>query len=158
MMLPGFLPYSRATFVLDFVAVALVAIVPALLYSIHLSKIRRRFGAHKNTQIVLAAILAAAVVLFEVDIRLNGWRHLAEPSPYYGAPLETMLWIHLTFAVTTPVLWIVTIVYALRRFSTPAAPGPHSSLHKTLGWASTADMIATAATGWVFYYMAFVAV
>jgi hypothetical protein len=66
------------------------------------------------------------------------------------------LLVHLVFAVTTPLLWMVTLTLALRRFKNPAAPGPHSRLHKTLGWASTIDITLTSVTGLLFYYVAFV--
>ena len=47
-----------------------------------------------------------------------------------------VLWIHLVFAVTSPILWAVTIVLALRRMPKPPAPSDHSPLHHKLGWAS----------------------
>ena len=43
------------------------------------------------------------------------------------------------------------------RFPRPVIPGAHSRLHKTLGWASAADLTLTSVTGLWFYYAAFVA-
>ena len=158
---PGFLG-TRASFMLDFVFVAMFAVVPLLGLSIYLVKYRRQYALHKAMQIALGVILAGAVTAFEVDMRLNGWRHLAEPSPYYRANwseglVNWSLWIHLCFAITTCVLWVYVIVQALRKFPRPIRPGMHSRAH--IFWARLAalDMTLTAVTGWVFYGLAFVA-
>ena len=52
---------------------------------------------------------------------------------------------------------IATIALALRRFPDPPVPGPHSRLHKSLGWASAVDLAMTSVTGLWFYYVTFVA-
>lgn len=153
----GFLPFSRASFMLDFVAVAMVVIVPVMLWSIWLVKSRRNYALHKRVQVALGLTLLVAVVLFEVDMRVNGWRQYAAPSPYYGGALTTVLIVHLFFSISTSVLWVWTIVGALRRFEKPPAPGPYSPRHRRLGRLTAAFTCGTAVTGWVFYYMAFVA-
>jgi hypothetical protein len=68
----------------------------------------------------------------------------------------TALRVHLVFAVTTVILWPTTIMLALRRFSNPPMPGPHSRLHVPLARTAAADMVLTAITGWIFYWVAFV--
>lgn len=160
----GFLGFN-ASFMLDFVVCALVLVVPVLLYSIYAVKIRRNFALHRNLQLTLAAVLLLAVTAFEVDMRLHGgWTNIvnkdASQPRLTGDELDfvrTVLYVHLFFAVTTPLLWGVTIVLALRRFSKPPQPGDHSRLHKTLGWLSTLDITLTSVTGLMFYYLAFVA-
>jgi putative membrane protein len=99
-----------------------------------------------------------------VDLHLvqGGWENVVakqEPplSPEQLARVRTLLRIHLVFAATTPLLWIVTIVLALRHFPNPPLPGPHSRRHKVLGWLSTIDLTLTSITGLIFYYAAFVA-
>ena len=67
----------------------------------------------------------------------------------------TALSIHLFFAVTTPVLWIVVIAMAWRRFPNPAAPNVHSAFHRRWARLAAWDMALTTVTGWVFYVMAF---
>lgn len=154
--MPGFLPYSRASFMLDFVAIAMFLILPILSYSLYLVKVRKDYRTHKKLQIFLGLLLLVAVVLFEVDIRIYGWRHLAEPSPYYSTSLFPVLYIHLFFACSTSVLWIVTILLALRKFPRPPVPSHHSDWHKRLAWPAAITMYITAITGWTFYWMAFV--
>lgn len=158
----GFLGY-KASFMLDFVVVALVLIVPALLCSLYAVKIQRRYTLHRNLQLLLGIVLLAAVAAFEVDLRLQGgWENIVdkrEPpltTEQFGR-VRTILYVHLLFAITTPLLWATTIVFALRRMPNPPAPCPHSRLHKTLGWLSTVDLTLTSITGLVFYYAAFVA-
>lgn len=160
-MVDGFLG-TRASLMLDVVCVALVLIVPALGLSVYLVKYRRRYALHKRIQLVLALALLVAVVLFELEMRIYGWEHRAEGSPYLGADggpnwVMRVLWLHLVFAVTTAALWIAVTVQALRKFPDPPLPGPHSRWHLRWGKLAALDMLATAVTGWIFYYLAFVA-
>jgi putative membrane protein len=157
----GFLG-TRASLMLDVVFLAMFLIVPTLAVSIYLVKVRRRYRAHKNLQLTIATVLLAAVTLFEIDMRINGWRDRAEPSPYFdsSAPAglgDYALWIHLFFAVSTAVLWIAVTWRALRRFPDPPQPSDHSAEHKFWAWLAALDLAATSFTGWIFYWLAFVA-
>jgi hypothetical protein len=55
------------------------------------------------------------------------------------------------------VLWVVVIVRAIRRFPVPPVPCEHSRAHIFWARAAAIDMTLTAATGWTFYWLAFVA-
>ena len=161
-MSDGFLGY-RTSFMLDFVVCALVLVVPALICSLYLVKVKAKFVAHRNIQVALAVVLLVAVGAFEVDMQLvqGGWQNVvakrANPlSPEQLQWVRQVLWIHLVFAVSSPILWAVTIVLALRRIPKPPAPCAHSRLHKRLGWISTIDLTLTSITGLWFYYVAFV--
>ncbi|MCA9048591.1 MAG: DUF420 domain-containing protein [Planctomycetaceae bacterium] len=160
----GFLGY-RTSFMLDFVVCALVVIVPLLLYSLWLVKVRRDYNRHKWLQVILGVTLLAAVTAFEVDLQVvhRGWENIVRKSIPEEAALtarvaEVRPWLrlHLIFAVSTPVLWFLTLVLAFRKFPAPPAPGKHSRVHRTLGWLSTIDITLTAVTGLMFYYVAFV--
>jgi putative membrane protein len=164
-MSEGFLGF-RASLMLDVVVCALVLVVPILVFSICQVKYRRNYALHKQLQLFLAVALTIAVAAFEVDMQLvhGGWENVVNKNPESPrrsgeeiASIRNMLYVHLFFAVTTPVLWAVTIYLALKRFPRPAAPSPHSPLHKKLGWLSTIDLVLTSITGLMFYYMAFVA-
>lgn len=157
----GFLG-TRATFMLDVVVLAMVVLLPALAWSVYLAKYRRQYAWHKSVQLTLGIVLLVTVVLFEVDMRLNGWRDRAAGSPYSSADgsfdwVMTSLAVHLFFAVTSAVLWLLVIVRGLRSFANPPAPGPHSAWHKRYGMLAAIDMAMTAITGWIFYWLAFVA-
>jgi putative membrane protein len=158
----GFLGY-RTSFMLDFVVVSLVLIVPILVYSLFAAKFRHQYRLHRTLQLVLGVVLLVAVGLFEIDLQLiqGGWLNvvakretpLSEPQLTFA---RLVLRVHLLFAISTPLLWGLTIGLAMRWFPSPPQPSPHSSLHKTLGWLSTLDIVLTSLTGLAFYYFAFV--
>lgn len=159
----GFIPGSRGSLMLDVVFAAMFVVVPVLAASVFLVKYRRQYALHKKLQLVMAAVLLAAVLLFEIDIRVNGWEERAAPSPYFNAdhkwscPAGISLIVHLSFAVPTLVLWVIVVAAALRNFSRPPKPGPHSRWHARWGMVAVVGMVMTAATGWLFYWLAFVA-
>jgi putative membrane protein len=167
--LGGFIPGARGSLMLDVVFVAMFLVVPLLAISYYLVKLRRRYDLHKRLQLAMAAVLLVAVLLFELDIRINGWEQRAagippgSGSPYYdpmhkwSCPAGISLLIHLSFAVPTLVLWTVVVVQALRNFSRPPAPGAHSRWHARWATLAAIGMVLTAVTGWVFYWLAFIA-
>jgi putative membrane protein len=161
----GFLG-NDSSFMLDVVVCALLLIVPTLLYSLFLVKVKKKYLLHRNMQLALGAVLLVAVSAFEIDLQLvhKGWENVVnkpgQPVHLDAEQLEsarTLLWVHLVFAVTTPVLWLTTIVLAMKRFPSPPVPNEHSGLHQKLGWLSTVDITLTSVTGLVFYYVAFIA-
>ncbi len=153
----GFLG-TRASAMLDALFLAMFAIVLVLGWSVYEVKYRHRYELHKRVQISLAAILLVAVTFFEIDIRVHGWQDRAagqsggEPT----ALVWNSLYIHLFFAISTVILWPITIILALRRFPKPPAPGEHSPTHIRLAWLAAIDMVLTSITGWIFYWFAFV--
>jgi len=160
----GFLGYN-ASFMLDFVVTALVGLVPLLLFSLYVVRYFRNYRLHRTLQLVIGLILLVAVILFEVDMQWvhGGWENIVNKDP--DAPRLTgdaflkvrqVLRLHLLFAVTTPLIWGVTLGLAWKKFPHPPVPGRHSRMHKLLGWLSVIDLIMTALTGIWFYYLAFV--
>jgi len=145
---------------LDVVFLAMFAIVPVLAWSIYLVRYRHRYELHKRIQIALGVVLLVAVGAFEVDMQIvtkrDGWLARAEPSPYFPDGVWRSLYIHLAFAVPTPLLWIYVIVQALRKFPNPAGPGAHSRTHRITARLAAIGMTMTALTGWVFYWISFV--
>ena len=162
-MSQGFLGFD-SSLMLDVVVCALVLVVPVIIFSLYLVKVRKNYALHAAIQTTLSVVLLVVVVAFEVDMRMHGgWQNIVNKNP--DAPrlagealsqVRTMLLVHLVFAVSTPVLWITTLVLAWRRFANPPQPGLHSRTHKTLGWLSTIDLVLTSVTGLGFYYLAFV--
>ena len=162
--MPGFVPGSRGSLMLDVVFLAMFLVVPVLLVSVYLVRYRRRYELHKRLQLVLAAVLLVAVALFELDMQLfTQWEDLAVGSPYFdpankwGSTVGISLIVHLSFAVPTFALWIAVVVQALRKFERPARPGAHSRWHARFGMLAAIGMALTGITGWVFYWLAFVA-
>lgn len=153
----GFLG-TRASLMLDALFLGLFAIVPVLGWSVYQVKYRRRYELHKWVQIVLGTVLLVVVLAFEVDVRIHGWEERAAGAigGHPAGNVYAALYTHLVFAITTVVAWPVVIFRALRNFPNPPAPAAHSRWH--LRWARLAaiDMVLTAVTGWVFYWLAFV--
>jgi putative membrane protein len=162
-MSQGFLGY-HATFMLDVVVCALVLLVPLLALSIYLVKVRRQYAWHRRLQLSLGGVLLLSVAAFEIDVQVvhHGWQNIVMSArPDLAAEsldfARKVLYVHLIFAISTPLLWILTISLALAKFGNPPFPSRHSPLHKLLGWCSTTDLALTSATGLLFYYFAFVA-
>lgn len=153
----GFLG-TRAPLTLDFLCVAMLVAILVLAWSVYQVKIRRRYQVHKWTQLTLGAVLLTVVILFEIDIRLHGWESRAAGT-VGGEPAASVwyaLYVHLAFAVSSIVLWPVTIFLALRNFPNPPRPSAHSRIHVPLARLAALDMVMTAVTGWIFYWFAFV--
>lgn len=156
----GFLG-TRGSLMLDVVVLAMLAVIPVLAWSVNLAK-RGQYALHKKVQVALATVLLLAIVAFEADLRIfTDWRQRAAPSPYYSADQWSAVWlsliVHLAFAIPTFVLWVLVVVGALRGFPQPPAPSAHSGRHRKLGKLAGIGMFGTAVTGWVFYYLSFVA-
>jgi hypothetical protein len=160
-MTDGFLGY-KTSLMLDVVACALAVVVPTLLFSLYAVKIRRNYALHKALQVTLGVVLLAVVGLFETDMRLQGGisgilaKRERPLTVDERAAFNTLLSVHLTFAVSTVFLWGTTLALALKRMPIPPGPSPHSRLHKVLGWLSATDITLTSVTGLMVYYYGFV--
>lgn len=155
--LDGFLG-TRASLGMDVVLVGLIATLPLLAWSIRLVSHRRDYAGHKRMQVAIVAALLAAIVVFEVDIRLlSDWKVRAAPSPFWPKGVLLALGIHLVFAVSTLVLWAWVVWEAWKRFPDPPAPGTHGPRHRAMARLAALDLVLTAVTGTIFYWLAFVA-
>jgi uncharacterized membrane protein YozB (DUF420 family) len=151
---------TRASLMLDVVFVAMFVVVPVMAWNIWQVRRRRRYLLHKRVQLALASVLLVSVLAFEIDMRLYGWQDRAMPSPYFSSPVnwvKVALAVHLFFAVPTALLWVYVVWHALRNIPNPPRPSEHSARHKRWAWLAAWEMLGTAVTGWVFYYLAFVA-
>lgn len=151
----GFLG-TRADLLMDIVIVALVAVVPIVLYNWQLAR-TRRWGRHKAMQITLAVLLGLVVALFEYNLRLQGGIFEAtRASSYAGTPtLDFWIWFHTFFAITTLFIWAGLIVASLRRFPVPPAPGPFSATHRRWGRIGMVWMLVTGLTSLPVYVYGF---
>jgi putative membrane protein len=158
----GFLP-GRASLMLDVVVVSMFFVLLALGFSVYSAKYRRQYQRHKWFQISLASTLLVVLVLFEIDVHfIDKWMVRADASPYFDAATKSglvvyALAIHLIFATTTFALWLMVILRAFRHFPRPAGPSEHSRFHRRWGMVAALDMVMTTLTGWLFYWLAFVA-
>lgn len=152
----GFLG-TRGSFGMDVVLVGLLALLPVMAWSIALVR-RGRYVSHRRLQLAIVALLAAAILVFEIDVRLiSDWRLRAAPSPWWPRGVLAALGVHLVFAVSTFVLWAWVVWEAVARFPTPPAPGAHGGRHRRMARLAALDLVLTAVTGSAFYWLAFVA-
>ena len=155
----GFLG-TRASIGMDVVLVGLWLLLPVLAWSIVLVR-RGKYATHKTLQLVIAGALLAAIVVFEIDVRLiSDWKvraAAAGQNPWWPVGVLTALGIHLVFAVSTLVLWVWVVWEAFLRFPVPPTPGTHGPRHRVMARLAALDLVLTAVTGTVFYWLAFVA-
>lgn len=158
MLANGFLP-TRGSFMLDLVAVAMVIISIVMIFSIYQVRVRKNHALHRAIQLTTAIVLAVVLVFFEIDVRFfTDWKELARPSPFYeSGTVHWCLGIHLFFAIPTPVIWGILLWVSLRKFKNGFEQGSFNRIHRIGGRIAAAYMLATAITGWMFYYAAFVA-
>ncbi len=150
----GFLG-TRAPFILDILAISLVFVIFFQILSIILVK-ARHYGVHKKIQLVTGWGIGFLIIGFELQMRIIGWRHLAEDSPYFDSFLYPSLLLHLIFAIPTFLLWVFTIYGAIKNFDVSPRPSKYSIIHKRFGKLSFALTIGTCSTAWLFYWLAFV--
>lgn len=153
----GFLG-TRASLMLDVVFLAMFLVLPVLAVSIAMVRFRRKYLWHKRAQLILAVVLLVAVAAFEIDMRfVSGWRDRAAPSPFWKAGVMTSLDVHLVFSISTFLLWLYVVTGALRNIPSPPAPSVYSRRHTLWARLAAIDLVLTALTGWIFYWLAFVA-
>lgn len=148
---------TRASLMMDLVFLAMFLVVPVMLWSIWQVRVRRRYVLHKRVQLTLGIVLGIAVLLFEIHVNVHDWRARATGSPGGTLPwgVAAALVIHLCCSIPATLLWVFVIVRAVRRFPSPPEPSPHSRQHAFWGWFAAIEMVLTAVTGWVFYWLAF---
>jgi len=130
----GFLG-TDADWVIDLFLVLLVALLPMLCWAIVLVR-RGKRAAHGKWMAVAYTIFVAAVLGFEIDVRL---RADSLPSPEFWPFL-----IHMLFALPAFVLWTYQIATARKVASAPAA-------HRKRGKILITLIFLTVATGvWLY--------
>ncbi len=129
----GFLG-TRADLLLDLVIASLVLVVPVLAYS-WLQVRRGEYGRHKLLQLTLFAVLAIAVLAFEIHLRqLGGIFAATAESSYAGtATLNGWIYVHTVFAIAMALLWLLLVVGALAVFPRPPRPVKGSAIHRWVG-------------------------
>ena len=152
----GFLG-TDADLLMDLVVVSFVVLVPALLWSWGRAR-AEAYAVHKKTQLTLAGVLAVAVTLFEIDIRMQGGlAEMTKGSAFAGTPLLVgSLWFHVALATATTLLWIWLLWASLRRFPKPPAPAEFSATHRFWGRVGMVAMLLTGVTGIELYVLGFV--
>lgn len=156
----GFLPYN-APLMMDVVIIALLFVTPGLIYGLILVH-QKKYALHAKVMTALGVAVFLVVIAFEIDLRIHGGIEkildTIGRTKAYTDGFRTLLNIHLFFAITTCIIWIITMVGAIKNFSFDnPQPNAYSKIHKTLGRLTVLDILGVATTGVAVYYFAFVA-
>jgi hypothetical protein len=153
----GFLG-TRADLLFDIIVVSLILIVPLLIYSLYLVRVKKDYVTHKNIQVGVSIVVAIVLVLFEMNLYFTGGvEQLLVGSSYQGTSImDTIMKVHLFFSISTAILWPVVLISALVKMPKPPRPTPDSKRHRILGWIAFFDMIGTGVTGVIVYAFIFV--
>ena len=154
-MPPGFLG-TRADLLMDLVLLSFVVILPAISWS-WLQARKGAWAVHKKTQLTLAAVLAVAVALFEIDMKLaGGIFELTSGSAYAGTTLlNSWIYGHTVVAIITTIIWVGLVIASLRKFPSPPVPGNFSGTHRFWGRLGMMFMMAAGLSAFPLYYYGF---
>lgn len=153
---PGFYG-TRADILVDIVITSLVVIIPVILWS--WKKVREKgYLHHRNIQLVLTGVLVLVLIVFETDLRYAGGIFaITQGSRYAGTPLLlASIYIHMTFSISTAVIWLGLIFSSMLKFPRPPAPNQFSRFHRFWGRLGMIDLILTGLTGLELYVVGLV--
>ena len=155
---PGFLG-TRADVLIDIVMLSFIIILPILIVSWRLARIRKDYASHKKIQVTLGVTLAIVVAIFEYDLSVSGGIfELTKGSAYDGtALLNWTIYVHTAFSVLTSFIWVGLIALSLFKFNSPPQPNTFSRTHRFWGKTGMGTMIMAGLTAPPLYYFGFIA-
>jgi uncharacterized membrane protein YozB (DUF420 family) len=145
----GFLG-TQASFMMDFVFIALFILIPLLLWSV--SAIRNgNQQLHHRLQVLLTIIFLVAFILFEVDVNyLNpDWKSKASNLHLVGP----ILLLHIPCAILTLICWPIALYKGLK-YSKDKMRNQNNN-HRIWGKRAFSLMLGTASTGVLFHLVVF---
>jgi len=155
-MLPqGFLG-TRADLLMDLVLLSFIVILPAISWSWWQAR-RGHYTVHKASQLTLAGVLAVAVALFEIDLKVSGGIFELTGDSAFANTLLLNSWIygHTLVAILTTLIWSGLVIFSLIRFPKPPQPGPFSKSHRFWGRLGMLSMMLAGASAFPLYYYGF---
>ena len=155
-MLPqGFLG-TRGDILMDLVVLSFLVILPVLMISWRGAR-RRNYAQHRAIQISLVLVLAVAVGLFEVDLKLSGGIfELTRESSYAGtALLNGLIYGHTLVAIGSTLVWVPLVIVSLRKFANPPVSNAFGPTHRKWGRLGMLLMMASGLSAVPLYYLGF---
>lgn len=146
---------QRGDALIDITMLSLAGVVPILVWSWRLAR-QKRWTLHKQVQLSVAVVLGLVVLVFEIDMRqMGGVFVITAGSPYAGSTLlNTWIWVHTAFAISSALCWIVLVIASLRKFPTPPRPDAFPS-HRYYGRLGMLLMLGSGLTAVPMYYYGF---
>jgi putative membrane protein len=156
-MLPAGFLGTRGDILMDLVVLSFFLILPALVFSWRRVR-QHQYALHRKTQLILGITLGITVLLFEVDLKVSGGIfELTRDSAYAGTTLLNLLiYSHTLVAIVTTFIWILLIIFSLKRFDNPPTPNAFSGKHRFWGRTGMITMILTGISSFPLYYYGFV--
>ncbi len=158
----GFLGFG-APMMLDIIIVASVVIlIPGIVIAIKWAK-KGEYKKHGQMMMAVTAIVIAASLLFEVELRMSGGiEGLAKAAGKLDnvttSFYKNLLYVHYFFIFTGTLAWAMTIFGAIKNFSfKEPRPSMYGKMHRMLAYSSLILAAGIAVTGFAVYYYAFVA-
>ena len=155
-MLPqGFLG-TRGDILMDLVVLSFLVILPVLMISWRAAR-RRNYAQHRAIQISLVLVLAVAVGLFEVDLKLSGGIfELTRESSYAGTTLlNGLIYGHTLVAIGSTLVWVPLVIVSLRKFANPPVSNAFGPTHRKWGRLGMLLMMASGLSAVPLYYLGF---
>ncbi len=155
-MLPAGFLGTRADILMDLVLLSFIVILPAISWS--WLKVRAGgYKAHKSAQLTLGVILFVAVAMFEIDMKLaGGIFELTKESRYNGTTLlNSWIYGHTVVAILTSIIWVLLIIFSLKRFPNPPEPAEFSKTHRFWGRLGMVTMMLAGLSAFPLYYYGF---
>lgn len=155
-MLPqGFLG-TRGDVLMDLVVLSFIVILPVLVISWRAAR-TGDYRRHRLIQISLVMVLAIAVGLFEVDLKLSGGIfELTKDSRYAGTELLSgLIYGHMMVAIGSVLVWLPLIILSLRRFPNPPVSNAFGPTHRLWGRIGMLLMMASGLSAIPLYYVGF---
>lgn len=147
---------SRAPAAINGLAMLALVLLPGLVLSLSAVRWGHAYRFHQLLQTLLGAALLVTLLVFEWEVRRHDWRIVAQDSRFYDSWVMPALIFHLCFAIPTALMWALLIYHSWKNFPRRARPGKYSMIHKRLGRIAALMMVGTAASGWLFYFLAFI--
>jgi uncharacterized membrane protein YozB (DUF420 family) len=155
-MLPAGFMGTRGDILMDMVVLSFVLMLPELLVSWRFAR-QGQYARHKFMQLSLAGVLAVAVMLFEVDLKLSGGIFaLTRDSSFAGTALfNGLIYGHTLFAVSSALVWVLLVYFSLRRFPNPPVANTFGPRHRFWGRTGMVLMMASGLSAMPLYYVGF---
>jgi len=125
---------TRADTIVDLFLLLLLALLPVMLAGVRLAR-RGRVRAHAAVMGGCFFVFLAAVVAFEIDVRLN---------PDLPSPALVPFLVHMCFALPALIVWVLQLARRAQAFSDPLR-------HRRRGRLVLLLLAATVATGFWLY-------
>jgi putative membrane protein len=156
-MLPAGFLGTRGDILMDIVVLSFLLILPILVVSWRSAR-RGAYAVHRRIQLLLASVLAVAVALFEIDLKLSGGIFtLTAESAYAGSTLlNGLIYGHTLVAIGSALVWIPLVLLSLKWFGKPPEPNAYSRRHRLWGRTGMTLMMLSGSSAIPLYYVGFV--